>query len=130
MERIYHHWEVWEDYKHGFYDNISGKNKELLLSKVVELFSSKELTEKYMKKVIKEWIFSCEHNLTNISMNRVAYLGQSACCLFAGCTSSIVMEGWHLVSKENRDIADSIAKNIINDWEKKQKTRQLCLKLD
>jgi hypothetical protein len=130
MNRIYHRWELWEDYRAGFYDNISGKNKELLSSKVIELFSSKELTEEYMNRVIKEWPYSCEHNLTNTSMNRIAYLSQAACCLFAGCTSSIVMEGWHLVSKENRDISDNIAKEIINEWEKQQQNKQICLKLD
>ena len=28
IKRIYHSWEKWEDYKAGFYDNISGSNKK------------------------------------------------------------------------------------------------------
>jgi len=131
MGRKYHSWELWEDYKAGFYDNVSGERKNTMIKKVVEMFSSKVLTELYMTRVIEEWFYSCEQNLTNPSMNRVAYLGQAACCLYAGCTSSITMEAWHLVSKENRDIADNIAMNVINKWElNNKKTKQLCLKLD
>lgn len=130
MERIYHNYENWEDFKLGFYDNISGKNKDELINKVVELFSSKSLTEKFMNKVIVEWPNSCEHNLSNISMNRIAYLGQAACCIYSGVPSTITMFAWSLVSKEKRDQADKIAESIINKWEKQNSNKQLCLKLN
>lgn len=120
MERIYHHYEKWEDYKHGFYDSLSGKNKNVLMDKVVELFSSQELTDKYMRMVIEQWPYSCEHNLSNPSLNRVAYLGQSACCIYGGIPSGITMSAWSLVSQKNRDEADKIASKIIKEWELKQ----------
>lgn len=125
MQRIYHRYEYWEDYKAGFYNNISGVNKDLMISKVVELFSSSELTEVYMNKVIEKWKYSCEHNLTNLSLNRIAYLGQGACCIYAGVPSSITMEAWHLVSEENRNKANKIAEKIINNYDK---NLQLCLR--
>jgi len=127
-ERIYHRYELWEDYKCGFYDNISGKNKEELVKKVIEMFSNSKLTSEYMNKVINNWKYSCEHNLTNPSLNKVAYLGQAACCIYAGVPSSITMEAWHLVSKENRNNADNIAKEILRIYELR-KPEQLCLKL-
>lgn len=117
MNRIYHHYEAWEDFPAGFYDNVSGKNKAQLIDKVIELFSSPELTKQYMDLVIKLWPNSCEHNLSNLSMNRIAYLGQGACCLYAGVPSSITMEAWNKVDKNFRDIADSIAEKIISEWE-------------
>ena len=119
MKRIYHHYCKWEDYPNGFYDNLSGKNKDYLKLKVVELFSSQELTETYMKKVIDEWIYSCEQNLSNDSMNKIAYLGQAACCIYANIPSTITMDAWHLVSKENRDKSDMIADKLIKEWEVK-----------
>lgn len=117
MKRIYHPYWLWEDYKAGFYDNVSGKNKKELINYVIELFSNPNLTETYMRKVIDNWKYSCEHNLTNLSMNRIAYLGQSACCIYKSIPSTITMEAWNLVDKSNRDIADSIASNIIKEWE-------------
>ena len=130
LQQIWHPYNLWEDYKNGFYDNVSGKNKQELISKVIELFSDKELTQEYMQRVVNEWIFSCEHNLTNYSMNRVAYLGQAACCLYAKVPSTITMEAWSLVGKKHRDEADLIAENIISKYELNNQNKQLCLKLD
>lgn len=119
MNRIYHHYEAWEDYPAGFYDNISGKNKQEMIKSVIELFSAPEKTEKLMREVVLKWPNSCEHNLTNPAMNRVAYLGQAACCINAGVPCTVTMEAWNLVPKEYRDIADSIAEKIIKEWEVK-----------
>lgn len=119
MKQIFHPWDKWEDYKHGFYDNISGRDKKEMIKKVVEMFTDSELTEICMRKVAKEWVFSCEHNLTNLNMNRIAYLGQAACCIFAGIPCSITIEAWNLVPDEKRKIADSIADKIIKEWEVK-----------
>lgn len=126
--RIYHPYDKWEDFKHGFYDNLSGKNKELLKAKVVELFTSASKTKKYMERVITEWPYSCEHNLTNESMNRVAYLGQSACCLYANIPSTITMEAWSEVPEENRKVANEIAERTIKKWE--TNNMQQCLRLN
>jgi len=119
MNRIYHPYDKWEDFKHGFYDNISGKNKQQLAVKVVELFENKENTERYMRMVVEQWPNSCEHNLSNLSMNRIAYLGQAACCIYAGVPCSVTMEVWSTVNQESRNEADRIAKEIIKEWEVK-----------
>ena len=125
MERVYHRYELWEDYQAGFYNNVSGENKTILINKVVELFSSLELTEKYMNLVIEKWKYSCEHNLTNNSLNRIAYLGQSACCIYASVPSSVTMEAWSSVPDNFKLQANNIAKKIIENYEK---NIQLCLK--
>ena len=39
-KRIYHPYWKWEDYKAGFYENISGEHKKEMLLKCVELFSN------------------------------------------------------------------------------------------
>lgn len=127
MERIYHRYEKWECFKNGFFRNVSGEEKKELQQKVIEMFSDSELTEKFMNKVINEWVYSCEHNLTNISLNRVAWLGQSACCLYAKIPYSITMEMWRFVDEQKRIKACEIAEKIINKYE--QQNFQLCLKI-
>ena len=116
IERIYHSWEKWEDYKAGFYDNLSGKEKQSMIDKAVEMFSSPELTEKYMNEVITKWYYSCEQNLTNNGMNKIAYIGQAACCLFAGIPSTITMEAWSSVPEEHQIEANRIAEEKLNEW--------------
>lgn len=98
MKRIYKRYEDWECYKAGFFNNVLPKEKQHHIDKVVELFSSAELTKKYMDTVIELWPNSCDHNLTNESMNKIAWLGQSACCIFSKTPSTITMEAWRYVS--------------------------------
>lgn len=130
MKRIYHPYWLWEDYKAGFYDNVSGEQKKEMIKNVLTMFNSKSLTRKFMMKVVKEWKYSCEHNLTNESLNKIAYIGQSACCLYARIPNTITMEAWSLLTDEVKKRSDKIALETISYWEEKNKEIQLCLNLD
>jgi len=130
MERIYHRYEYWECFKAGFFKNISGEEKKRLSKKVIELFNDPKKTELFMLKVISDWVYSCEHNLTNLGLNRVAWLGQSACCIYAKIPYSITMENWRFVDDDKKIIACEIAERIIKEYEiNLTKNKQICLKL-
>ena len=130
MKRIYHPYNLWEDYKHGFYDNCSGEKKKEYEELVIKMFSSEKLTRENMYRVINEWKYSCEHNLSNESMNKIAYIGQAACCIYAGIPNTITMSTWSKVSEEKRIIANEIAEEVLNKWINNNKNLQLCLNLD
>lgn len=121
---------MWEDYKCGFYDNCSGEVKEKHIVKVLEMFNSEDLTTQYMKKVITEWKYSCEHNLTNEALNKIAYIGQAACCIYAGIPCTVTMEAWSLLSKDVQNRSDSIAEKTLNTWISNNKFIQLCLNIN
>jgi len=129
IKRIYHHYKMWEDYKEGFYDNCSGKDKELKTQSVINMFSSPELTREYMTRVINEWTYSCQHNLSNSAVNKIAYIGQAACCLFNSVPNTVTMSAWSLVPKEDQEVANQIAKEVLNEWESKNKNIQVCLSI-
>lgn len=129
MERIYHRFEYWECYKAGLYSNKSNLNKENLALKVVEFFEDSLKTKQFMIKVIEEWKYSCEHNLSNISLNRIAWLGQAACCIYAKIPYKVTMESWRLVNELKRNEACFIAEEIITNYERTLiKNKQICLK--
>tara|TARA_R110002153_G_scaffold57939_2_gene159157 strand:- start:708 stop:1079 length:372 start_codon:yes stop_codon:yes gene_type:complete len=117
LERVYHSWEKWEDHKNGFYNNIGGKNKKILETKVFELFGNENICRENMYKVVKEWRYSCEHNLSNNSINKIAYIGQASCCIYGGVPSTITMDCWSKINKEHRNRADLIAKEVLLFWE-------------
>jgi hypothetical protein len=121
---------MWEDYKFGFYENCSGNEKVEKIHKVLELFNNEELTKEYMYKVLELWPYSCEHNLTNESLNKIAYIGQAACCIYAKVPNTVTMEAWSLLEKDIQDRSDKIAKEVIEHWKYKNRFIQLCLKLD
>lgn len=130
MNRIYHPYWLWEDYQNGFYDNVSGEKKQELINKVLEMFNSEELTKENMNRVINEWVYSCEHNLSNESLNRIAYIGQSACCIYAGIPNTVTMEAWNLLDEKVQERSNFIANSVLQKWIKNNKYVQLCLNLD
>ncbi len=129
MNRIYHPYWYWEDYKAGFYENCSGEIKSQHITKVLEMFNSEKLTEENMNRVTAEWKYSCEHNLTNDSLNKIAYIGQAACCIYAKIPSTITMEAWSLLKPEIQDRANKQAEKVLNIWINENKFLQLCLNI-
>lgn len=116
ISRIYHPYWLWEEYKLGFYNNFSNNDFKRLRPKVIELFSSYEDTSLYMDRVVNEFLYSCEHNLSNTSMNRVAFLGQCASLLHNGSPSELTMKSWKYVPEEYQKQANIIAESIINKY--------------
>lgn len=127
LKRIYHNYKLWEDYKNGFYNNCSKQEKQLKIEKVKEMFNDYKLTDFYMQKVINEWTYSCEHNLTNYSMNRVAYLGQAACCIYAKVPNLITMYAWKFLDYDVRERSDKLAVKKILQWEQKKKSELIFM---
>ena len=131
MIRIYHPWQDWEDYRFGFYNNCSGKEKQKFIDLALEMFNSKDLTTENMYRVVTEWVNSCEHNLTNESMNKIAYIGQAACCMYGKVPSTVTMEAWNLLDTETQTQANQIAEEVLQKWIKNHnESRQTCLNLD
>ena len=130
MERIHHHYKRWEDYPAGFYDNCTGIAKESYVVKILEMFNSEYHTRESMKMVIETWLYSCEHNLSNDGMNKIAYISQAAACLFCGAPSTVTREVWSMISLEVQDRSNKIAEEMLNKWNNKNKKIQLCLNID
>jgi len=128
--RIYHPWNEWEDYHYSFYDNCTGQEKLNKLEAVVNMFNSAIDTERCMLYVVDNWTNSMEHNLTNNSMNKIAYIGQAACAYYDNIPATITMEAWSLLSEEVKDRSNRIAQGAIDRWNTNNKFIQRCLNLD
>lgn len=50
-------------------------------------------------------------------MNRIAWLGQCACCLYGGIKQDETKKAWHLLSEEQQQKANEIARKLIEEWE-------------
>ncbi len=71
--------------------------------------------KRILRLIIKEWPNSCEHNLTNERMNRIAWMGQAALCYKFGIPARY-RGGYHLLDDEQKKMADDAALEIINEW--------------
>ncbi len=114
--RVFHTYEKWECHKAGFYETCKeGMNKKECEEAYRDFLADKKRFSKAVASVIKEWKNSCEHYLTNSGMNRIAWLGQAACCYATGIPSAF-RSGFFLLTEKQQQEADQIALDALNQW--------------
>lgn len=115
-QRIFHTFDEWECYKAGFYATaVNGKTQEECEREYAEFLRDESKFALSCERVISEWKNSCEHYLTNVAMNRIAWMGQAAACISEGLPSKYCA-GYNLLSDEEKDIANNTALKFINKW--------------
>ena len=78
-DRIFHPYHLWECHAAGFYkSSIPDMGKAECEEKYGKFLANIPRFSEALEHVITEWKHSCEHYLTNVSMNRIAWLGQAA----------------------------------------------------
>lgn len=117
IERIYHTWDKWECFRAGFFDDkpLEGMTKSECEIEFANFFKDLSEFEEGLNRVIEEWRYSCEHNLTNENLNRIAWLGQAAVCIMRGIPSDF-KSGYSLLSEEEQNKADDLALDYLNVW--------------
>lgn len=123
--RVFHTYDKWECHKAGFYlsrkEGVSKDEGERMYS---EFLSDSKKFSKALEGVISEWKHSCEHYLTNKSMNRIAWLGQAAMCYATGIPS-IYCSGFNLLSEEQQEEANKVALKYLNKWLSKNDRKEI-----
>ena len=115
--RILHTWEKWECYRAGFYAERppGGLTQQQGEEAYYVFLSDLSAFEKALATVITEWTHSCEHYLTNDRMNRIAWLGQAAAAQAIHMPSSC-RGGYHRLTDEQKENADTMALMYLNEW--------------
>lgn len=116
MKRIYHHYEKWEDFKNGMWRRVSPEDELSMLGQAIEFTGNATKYGMAMIRVINEWPITCEHNLTNQSINQKAFIGHCAVCLELGIPEYIVRMAWKHLSDSQRFEANKKAEIAINQW--------------
>lgn len=116
-DRIFHTFDKWECHKAGFYKKILPDNvsKDNYLDVIHDFFADENIFSESVEYVINNWKHSCEQYLTNKAMNRIAWLGQAALCYKTGIPSEF-RSGFNLLSDEEKEKANNIAHEFLNDW--------------
>jgi hypothetical protein len=123
MQRIFHNYTFWEDYINGMWRTVSRDEEERVLPLAIEFTGNCELYGAAMIRVVHEWPISCEHNLTNLSINRRAWIGHAACCLEFGWPEYLVRQAWHTLTKDQQDKANRKASEAIRLFEKQHRIK-------
>jgi hypothetical protein len=123
MKRIYHPYKKWEDYNAGMWSAPSKADREKHFQRAIDFTGDADLYGSYMMRVVKEWRFACEHNLTNPSMNKLAWIGHCAACLAFRCPEYVTREAWGELTDEQRTRADAKAQEALDYWMEHRKRR-------
>lgn len=115
-ERIYHTWDKWECYPAGFYEGQKeGMTDDECKEAYRAFLADLDRFDAALRRVVSEWVNSCEHYLTNEAMNRVAWLGQASACIDMGLPSRY-RSGYFLLTEEQQKAADDLALEYLNKW--------------
>ena len=116
LSRIFHTYDKWECHKAGFYKSVvKDLTHEECENEYVRILTDKNLFTSILDKVITKWKYSCEHYLSNQSMNRIAWLGQAAVCYESGVPSKYSYS-WSKLTKTQQSDANDIAFAALNKW--------------
>ena len=115
VEKIWHPYTMWECIKGGFFDKWTGEVKSEGEEIYKQYLSDLNQFEIGLRKVITEWKYSCEHNLTNEGINRIAWLGQASVCIAKG-VPSCCRSGFYRLDYTLQEEANALAHVYLNRW--------------
>lgn len=125
--RIFHTFDKWEAVPAGFFaPGIKGRSKDECEAEYGAFLSDSNEFASGIEKVFKEWPNSCEHNLTNSSMNRIAWIGQAAACAARGLPSTF-RGGFAALPIETQTIANELALKYLNIWLKERNMPEVSM---
>ena len=115
-DRIFHTHEKWELIEYGFFNNTHPRlSNEQCKYKYYEFLSDTEGFKSAIYELFEACPNSCEHNLTNRSLNRIALIGQAAVA-YKYQIPSIFCSGFNLLSIEGQEAANNVAFEALNEW--------------
>lgn len=115
IERVYHPYWDWEEIDFNMWGVV--KNRKVWLKKAIDFTGDHKKYGRFMMRVVSEWPVSCEHNLTDLSQNRRAWIGHAACALAMECPEDIVREAWSHLTESQQVKANAKADEAIAHWE-------------
>lgn len=117
IKRLWEPWELWEDYKHNFYGGVvEDWQRDNTMQMYADMLRDLSRFEAALQVITREWVHSNRHNLTNVGLNRVAYLGQCACALLYKAPHKECRGGYQLLSEEEKSAADAMAQKYLDKW--------------
>ena len=96
---------------------LKSDNESELLKKAIEFTGNHILYGNAMNDVIYKWHHTMENHLTNLSINRRAFLGHCAVFYRLQIPEYIVRKAWKELNNKQRDLADNQAEKFIKEWE-------------
>jgi hypothetical protein len=116
IKQIYHPYYLWEDYINGMWKKAEKESEQDLIKKATEFMSDHEKFGEAMNKVVENWKYTCEHNLTDPLINHKAFIGQSAVCYELKIPEYITRIAWSCLTENQQFLANKQAGKAIKKF--------------
>jgi hypothetical protein len=116
VKRIWVPYWFWEDYRNGMWKKLPIEKESVMLEQCIEFTGDYRKYGEVMMKVVSLWDFTMSHNLTNTSMNRLAFIGHCACTLEFQCPEYITRRAWKELSEQQQNKANAKAQKALEWW--------------
>lgn len=113
---VWHDSKKWETSKNEMYSN---RVDDVKIYECFELLKDVKTLKEKMQNVTIEYPIETEVMFTNKMFNPVSWLGQATCNLILSATQKETCNAWIMLTMEEREKANKIAKQVINEWRDK-----------
>jgi hypothetical protein len=96
---------------------LRATEEDYYLQESIKFTRNHKLYGEWMLKVLDQWPKTCDHNLSDPSQNRRAFIGHAACCLAIRCPEYITRSAWGSLTQEQQRLANEQADIAIEKWE-------------
>jgi len=114
FKRVYHHYLKCEEFSSQMWRQAEDKDAAIAAS--AALMIDHAAFELACLRVVREWLFSCEANLTASVINHQAWIGHAACALNHGAPEDLTRLAWRTLTQEQQDLANLAADRAIEHW--------------
>ena len=115
MKQRYHPYPLWEDWAAGMYRREPINHERVTAAG--NLLACPTTFRDTATLMVAEWRYSTEHNLSDLSQNRQAWLGQASSLYAVGASQAETCIAWNTrMDDHQRWEANRVADTIINTW--------------
>lgn len=119
IKRVYHHYLKCEEYKTDMWKAAPIGERQWLQDKSADLMKDVAAFEAAMFRVVNEWPFSCEANLSASVINHQAWMGHAGCAINHNAPEDITRLAWRTLTEFEQDLANAAADRAIAAWREK-----------
>lgn len=116
IKRVYHHYEKCEEYQTSMWKQIPIEKRQEKVIQSRDLMLNITMFRSAMMRVVYEWSYSCEHNLTASVINHQAWLGHAGCAINHDAPEDLTREAWSMLNEEQQRLANIAADEVKQFW--------------
>lgn len=129
MRQVFHPYQEWEGYRNGMYEPSKlGRANRVMTAK--QLLANPKKLRREMERVTLEWPIETEQVLSDPSISHRAWLGQSACNIYADVKEDETREAWGYLSEKQRREANKVADIVDRLWRERHDSKSQMTFLD